>query len=368
MAICARTTFYLLLAASILPACGGADNPGEGQPTTGSADVPRAGSSAPDHQSPVEAAVDAGAQPANAGSAAPVAGQGASDAAGSSASAASEHPAVLDGPRAFLADAGDGWLSLTEGAWELPASSEGYRCVRFTLPQDLYVNAFRPMIPLGTHHTVLTVADDVGQPDGVTTCGAGTNAPNGVFGSGVGTGDFEFPAGVAVHLRKGQQLLLNLHLFNASEAPLTGVSGTLLKQASADEVQNVAEVVLGGPVGFNIPAGGQSVTTGQCTMDHDITLFAVSPHMHQLGVHLKAIADSSLDGEQVIFDGPYDFDSQLAHPIEPVQMKAGDVVRIECTYDNTTDHAVGFGDSSLDEMCFAGLYRYPAGGPFLCTH
>ena len=35
-------------------------------------------------------------------------------------------------------------------------------------------------------------------------------------------------------------------------------------------------------------------------------------------------------------------------------------MRVECTHTNTTDKVVTFGDSSLAEMCFAGLYRYPS--------
>jgi hypothetical protein len=33
---------------------------------------------------------------------------------------------------------------------------------------------------------------------------------------------------------------------------------------------------------------------------------------------------------------------------------------VTCSYNNTTGAAVGFGDSSDNEMCFAGMYRYPA--------
>jgi hypothetical protein len=49
-------------------------------------------------------------------------------------------------------------------------------------------------------------------------------------------------------------------------------------------------------------------------------------------------------------------------------MKAGDTVDIDCTFDNTTPNRVHFGNSSRDEMCFVGLYRYPAAGKsFVCV-
>ena len=104
-------------------------------------------------------------------------------------------------------------------------------------------------------------------------------------------------------------------------------------------------------------------------MTHDSTLFAVSPHMHQLGIHLKAVAHSSMAGEVVLMDKPYSFDEQLVYPLDKeVPMKKGDTVHVECTYQNTTNKPVMFGESSLSEMCFAGVYRYHAGAPgFVCV-
>ena len=50
-------------------------------------------------------------------------------------------------------------------------------------------------------------------------------------------------------------------------------------------------------------------------------------------------------------------------------MTKGDTVHVECTYQNTTDSPVMFGESTLSEMCFTGLYRYPAGSDpsFICV-
>jgi hypothetical protein len=269
-------------------------------------------------------------------------------------------------PRAYMEDAGNGWSALVEGKWDLPANSEGYRCVRFTLPEDLWISQFRPVIPLGTHHTLLTVGDPSG-PDGVSVCTASVNAPNGVFGSGVGSKDFSYPEGVAIHLHAGQQLVLNLHLFNTSDKPMTGVSGTLIKTIPEEMVEHAAALMLAGTTTLNIPVGGPTTQFAQCAMDQDATLVAVFPHMHQLGVHLSAVAESSTQGEVVLHDDDYDFDTQIAYPLDRIEMKKGDLVKVECTYMNTTDADVHFGDSSLAEMCFAGLIRYPEGGRFVCT-
>jgi hypothetical protein len=97
-------------------------------------------------------------------------------------------------------------------------------------------------------------------------------------------------------------------------------------------------------------------------MTHDVTLFSVAPHMHQLGTYMKVVAEPAGSDEVVLHDGPYDFTEQRYYSIDPLELAQGDTVRVECTHTNTTDHLVTFGDSSLAEMCFAGIYRYPADG------
>lgn len=262
----------------------------------------------------------------------------------------------------FMADAGDGFKSLIQAHWVLPANSEQYRCARYTLPADATIHTFRSLSPLGTHHTVLTVTHEPTQPDGLTVCGAGTNASAMLSGSGVGTNDFTMPDGIAVKVHKGDQLLLNLHLFNVSDKPIQGTSGTLVKLMDEADVVHEAESVLGGTIDLTIPPHTKDVVQGgACTMVEDATLFAIAGHAHMHATHIKVTAHSSIDGDVVLSDRDYSFESQVIYKVDPmVKMKQGDKVQVDCTYDNDGDKTVSFGDSSLDEMCFAGFLRYPA--------
>jgi hypothetical protein len=254
------------------------------------------------------------------------------------------------------------WTTLISGDWTLQPGTEDYVCVRTTVTEDLYISEFRAMIPNGTHHTVLAI-DTQGGADGTFPCEAGTQGSAAIFGSGIGTNPIAFPAGVAVKLTAGQQLLINLHLYNVGDAEITGTSGAEIKTIAASEVEHEAEIVLMGSVAnLSVPAG-QSTQIGRCTMNGDVTLFAVNPHMHQLGTHMKVIAKSSVAGDVTIHDAPYDFEDQRIYPLTPlVEMKQGDEVEVQCGYDNTTGQTVGFGDSSNDEMCFGTMYRYPRRG------
>src|SRR5512138_1751138 len=117
-----------------------------------------------------------------------------------------------------------GTSMLVEYDWTLPPHSEKYYCVRKTVDHDVLIARIDPVSPLGTHHTVLTRGDGT-SPDGVTECSSVVFLPQMLFGGGVGTQGMDMPPGVVMKIGKGQQVLLNLHLFNAGDGPLSGRSG-----------------------------------------------------------------------------------------------------------------------------------------------
>jgi hypothetical protein len=262
--------------------------------------------------------------------------------------------------------------TLLEGGWNLGPGEEGYFCVYATVPRDIYIKAFRPINPPGTHHSVLTLYQGASPADGVVPCGVGTNGQSMIYGSGIGAPDFVFPAGVGLHLPAGTRLLLNLHLYNATDNPLSESSGTLFEEATAAEIQHLAELVLAGPtIGLSVPTG-VSTQTGTCRLDsitnEPLQLFALSQHMHKLGRNVRSVITRG-DAEITLQDIPYDFEQQEFHLVEPsVELLPGDVLTTHCTYDNTTGATVPFGDSSDDEMCFTDLFYYPAqGASFICS-
>ncbi len=268
--------------------------------------------------------------------------------------------ATADAGAAGSADGGEvngEWTRLVDGTWEIPAATEFYKCVRLTVQEDMYISAFKSIGPVGTHHTVLTVGEPSG-PDGITDCDAGTNANQMIFGSGIGESLFQFPEGIGVKIPAGQQLVLNLHLFNVSDTAITGTSGTDVQLTTASNIEYEAEsVLMGKAIGLQV-VPGPTEQIGTCTMSQDFTLLTVAPHMHQLGSHMKVEA---LRGNSVemLHDEAYDFYDQKLYEIPPVSLSQGDKIRVTCGYNNTTGQMVGFGDSSEEEMCFAGMYRYP---------
>lgn len=258
--------------------------------------------------------------------------------------------------------------------WTLPpGSGDRYKCVRFTVAADTYITNIMSQAPSGSHHAVLSIANgNVAGPDGEYDCQVSTLGTVMLYASGVGTSPLDFPAGVGVRIAAGTQLHLNLHLYNASDDPLSGDSAILVRQ-QATPPPMLAEMVFAGKFLFQIPANNQPYTTsGGCTANRDYTLFAVWPHQHKLGTHHK-FEIVRAGTPTVLHDAPFNFEEQSYYLQTPeVQVRQGDEIRVTCTWVNDTGSPVNFGDSSDQEMCFSGLYRYPApasGGTnlFQCT-
>ena len=257
-----------------------------------------------------------------------------------------------------------GYTRLIEGSWSLPGGSgDVYRCVRLTVPTDTYVTNIQAVAPLGTHHTVLSISDGgTAGPDGEYACDVNELGMVMLYASGVGTSPLDFPAGVGVKIAAGTQIHLNLHLFNASDVPRTATSGLDVKAQTTPPAQ-LAEMVFAGTYGIYLSSNNTTTNvTGGCTENTSYSLFAVWPHMHQLGTHMKVTHKRSTT-TTVLHDGVFDFGEQYYYPKDPVvQVQSGDVIRVTCSFLNNTGRTVLFGESSESEMCFSGMYRYPAAG------
>jgi len=99
----------------------------------------------------------------------------------------------------------DGYTRLIGRTWTLQVGQQDiYRCVRVTIPQDMYITNIMAQAPLGTHHTVLSIASgSAAGADGEQNCSVGTLGMVMLYASGVGTSPLEFPAGVGLKIAAG---------------------------------------------------------------------------------------------------------------------------------------------------------------------
>lgn len=255
------------------------------------------------------------------------------------------------------------WTELIGRSWQVPpGSADTYKCKRIMITEDMWVTGFRAIAPLGTHHTVVTVSTN-GSQVGDYDCGVSSLDFQMLYASGVGTQELMFPEGVAMKIKAGQFINLNLHLFNASDDLLSGTSGIEIKRVKQSDVVHEADMQFAGTTQINIPSDGQPHTvSGGCQISQPITLFTIWPHMHQFATHQTFEITKGGQVMKLLDNKPYSFEEQVNYQIAPLQLAAGDRIRTSCTYVNNSGVTVTFGDSSNQEMCFTGYYKYPAGG------
>lgn len=262
----------------------------------------------------------------------------------------------------------DGWTPLLGRSWTLaPGATNTYKCTRIKVVNDMWIAGFRAASPLGTHHSVLTISTSSLQT-GDYDCGAGSLDTQMLYAAGVGTDDLLFPPGVAMHLPAGTYINLNLHLFNATDNPLADSSGVLVKVVPPTDVQHEADMMFSGTFSISINNDGQPHTAqGGCTAPADWHVFTLWPHMHQTAVH-QTWSYTHASVTTSLIDDDFLFEEQRNYPIADTLIRKGDRIQTVCTYVNNTKSVMTWGDGSDKEMCFTGMYKYPAGGGlFQCT-
>jgi hypothetical protein len=264
-------------------------------------------------------------------------------------------------------DAPSDYARLIGRTWSVPAGSyDVYKCIRIPVTEEMYVTGFRSDAPVGSHHSVLTVSRADGLTQGEYDCGVATLDLQMIYAAGIGTSDFELPDGVAVRLAPGMFINLNLHLFNAGDAPIDGESAVLVRTIPESAVTAQAEMVFAGTFDIYIPPDGQPHTVrGGCEIGYDASLIALWPHMHQYATHQEVTLTRG-GTPTTLHDDAYSFTEQPFYQMAtPIELRLGDRVDVACTYVNNGTDPITFGDSSNQEMCFSGLYRYPSNNGIL---
>ena len=289
-------------------------------------------------------------------------------------------------------------IQLSTTAVTLNPGQQEYACWAFPLTQGqpFPIIGLEQQIPaVGVHHyAVFTSSDPVGSYTGAGGWGAcaGSNDQNCfdcsqmsaawglVTGGGVGTPAVAFPQGTSMTLKlqnpppQGQspitQVVLQLHLLNATPQAID-LPPAYVNLDSTNQPPSAFQQVgllIAGTLDINLPPGqtknvqggcGGSLTSSGGSSPAMQNIFAVFPHMHQLGTNIEVTLTPQGGSPAVLVDRPWSFGEQGLYPVKG-STKAGDEVQVTCTYDNTTDATVTFGLTTQDEMCLGVLYYYPA--------
>jgi hypothetical protein len=255
--------------------------------------------------------------------------------------------------------------TLVSGEYTVEPGQERYLCHSFRSPDELVaIVEIAQVVHPAVHHVVLVQAVRGEDPEGMYECPEifRTNWDP-IWASGTGGNGFVLPEGVGFVIDPRTQYVVQLHLQNTTDAPITGTSALELTYARDPAVVEPAGIFVVGTLEFSIPPGAADYSAGmECMAPFDMQAFAAFPHMHKLGKRLELYqGPGKADAQMMYVIDPWPFDDQ---PFDAVSetIPAGSYLGTTCHWSNPTGRRVEFGESSDDEMCFMLMFYYPAWG------
>jgi len=253
-------------------------------------------------------------------------------------------------------------VDLVSDPYTLQPGDEKYFCYTINLPadQDIAITKMTPTYGAGTHH-ILVAQTLSPEPAGMSECNVlvrTTWVP--LYGGGQNSGPLELPPNTGMKiLQKGQQVLMQLHLQNATDQPITATTAMRLDYVAASPDLISASIYGMDDHKIAIPPHSDGVQTEMtCIPDRDLDVFAVFGHMHRHGVRLE-LSRGATPGAEMLYQEDWRFEEQ---PVTPLTMHIAknDMIHLRCTHSNDTDAPLAYGESSDDEMCVLVLYYSPA--------
>lgn len=252
-------------------------------------------------------------------------------------------------------------VDFVSDSYTLQPGEEKYFCYTTNLPadRDIAITRLSPTYGAATHHILVSQAV-VPEPT-FSECpvlSKQTWVP--MYAGGKDSGPLELPPHTGfTPFARGQQVVMQLHLQNATDSPITGHTAMRI-----DFVDATPDLIRAGFVGFDNrsltipPHSDAAMNEMNCVMDSDLDVFAVLGHMHKHGTHLD-VSRGAVAGAEMLYAEDWNFDAQ---PVAPVSFKINpsDNLFLRCTYRNSGDLALGYGESSNDEMCVLVMYYAPA--------
>jgi hypothetical protein len=271
--------------------------------------------------------------------------------AANSSSPAARPPAAPAGPPGISIDEATGELVFRTEPISLGSGEEAYKCYGATLEEDVVVDGFSQGAQKFVHHAQFFEALWP-EPEGTSVCNEQfklTWLP--IFLAGSGASEMRFDEGIGHVIPAGTQLVLQMHLFNATEKNEMPAAEIRMHRSSSKNPTPVGPWAIGSSQ-INLAPRQPGVAQNVCTMSGPATLVAVFPHMHMLGKQFRVEVGKTMDAMKPLYTrAPYNFDDQRMEKVN-IALEAGDILRVTCDYMNTTDDVVTFGESSNDEMCF----------------
>lgn len=289
---------------------------------------------------------------------------------------ASEEPPPLTGEK----------FSISYPTMTIPAGQESTKCInaRLSNTSEIKVHQMRNLLGSGSHHLIV-YKDDMATEERLEPydCEPFTGAlnPSGMVSPVMITQKHEdpltLPDRVAYTFGANQMIRLEMHYLNATEADIELTATTEFYAADPAEIDHEANILFIGSPDINL-APGQTAdvqayfSTQRAQLDMTGSkFFAITGHTHQYGTQVTVATAATSGGERTTVYNPMPFDwaepKTQTHKPE-FELPPGGGFDFKCSYTNTSNQQVGFGESANDEMCFFWAYYYPSKGSHVCVH
>jgi hypothetical protein len=259
---------------------------------------------------------------------------------------------------------------------------EDTQCVVMRLgnPKSLHVGAIHNALGDASHHLIVYRVNDTEEKRTPFSCNPFTDTLDPARGSTLMVTQkhddlLTLPAGVAFSLDENQMIRLEMHFINASSTDKTVSATTTFTPISDDDFRDEAGFLFIGNPDIKLPPKSQT-TLGPTFFElpsdlSGVKFFAMTGHEHQLGTNVQvASAANASDPGTMIYDVPgWTWSEPKTEAFaSPLTIPDGGGFKFTCSWNNTSDKQIGFGESATDEMCFFWAYYYPSQGSRVCFH
>jgi hypothetical protein len=170
--------------------------------------------------------------------------------------------------------------------------------------------------------------------------------------------NYKFPEGVALKMPAHHKLDVNLHYVNKGAAPIEGECYINILKADPASVIHEAKAILFSSEEIYLAPKRKTIVIKEFYTPEPAKVFMLTSHTHKLGEYFDIQIKGGPRNGEVVYSS-----NSWHHPLlktydAPIELGAGEGLRMIVTYNNTTDKPVKFGLKSDDEMAIIFGYYY----------
>lgn len=278
-------------------------------------------------------------------------------------------PVVNDGTtdvRAAIPAADPAYIDFVTPDIVVPAGKEQMHCIHFAYNgEDVAFSDVESLQGKFGHHAVLLGAKAPQAEKTVEDCSKSEDMqkydPYAI--------PVELPAAHGVFLPKGKKMVLQTHYVNTTRNPIKIRDIVRLKKRPISEVTTWTSVFATNSVALKLPPKQKTTFSFDCAVPMDAKLLILGGHMHEYGSKIEISYGMDPMALKQLYTADWQVEYRDAPPItmmmtNPMGLAKGATLRTSCTWDNTTDHQLGF----PEEMCSAFGYVAGVKEALVCRH